>query len=68
MPMPFNQRHNSYIRRHITTGREVVMNRVTELVGLHKDKYVFPFRLAVTKVSGAGDDSLFMGVTNVSRG
>jgi hypothetical protein len=28
-----------------------------------QDRYVFPFRLAVSKVSGAGEDSLFMGVT-----
>ncbi|GLC67718.1 hypothetical protein PLESTF_000598200 [Pleodorina starrii] len=62
MPLPFSQRHNGYIKRHITTGRETVMNRVTDLVALHKDRYVFPFRLAVSKVSGAGDDSLFMGV------
>eukprot|EP00198_Chlamydomonas_reinhardtii_P013356 XP_001702693.1 predicted protein [Chlamydomonas reinhardtii] len=63
MPQPFSQRHNGYIKRHITTGRETVMNRITDLVALHKDRYVFPFRLAVSKVSGAGDDSLFMGVT-----
>ncbi len=36
MPMPFSQRHNGYIKRHITTGRETVMNRVTDLVALHK--------------------------------
>ncbi len=35
-------------------------------MALHKERYVFPLRLAVSKVSGAGDDSLFMGVAEVS--
>jgi hypothetical protein len=41
---------------------------VREVVALHKERYVFPLRLVVTKVSGAGQDSLFMGVLRVSGG
>jgi hypothetical protein len=35
---------------------------VREVVGLHKERYVFPISIAVTKVSGTGQDSVFMGV------
>lgn len=31
-------------------------------MGLHKDHYVFPITLLVTKVSGTGADAIFMGV------
>lgn len=32
------------------------------MVALHKDRFVFPVRIAVTRVSGSGADSIFMGV------
>jgi hypothetical protein len=35
---------------------------VREVLGQHKQKYVFPIRLLVTKASGTGEDSVFMGV------
>jgi hypothetical protein len=37
-----------------------------QLVALHKDRYVFPIDLVVTKVSGDGADAIFMGVIHES--
>jgi hypothetical protein len=33
-----------------------------QVMGLHRDGYVFPLTLLVTKVSGSGPDAVFMGV------
>lgn len=33
-----------------------------QVVALHKDHYVFPLTIAVTKASGSGADAIFMGV------
>ncbi|KAG2450719.1 hypothetical protein HYH02_004557 [Chlamydomonas schloesseri] len=62
MPQPFSQRHNGYLRNYITTGKAKILDSVREVVAIHKDRYVFPLKIAVTKVSGTGADSLFMGV------
>ncbi|KAG2446182.1 hypothetical protein HXX76_000775 [Chlamydomonas incerta] len=62
MPPPFSQRHNRYIRQYIQTGRERVISSVNTVVALHKNRYVIPVKLAVSKVSGATEDSIFMGV------
>ncbi|GFR50532.1 hypothetical protein Agub_g12802 [Astrephomene gubernaculifera] len=62
MPPPFSQRHNKYVRHYIHTGRETLLNCVTLMPALHKERYVIPVRLGVTKVSGAAESSTFMGV------
>eukprot|EP00201_Polytomella_parva_P019094 CAMPEP_0175050600 /NCGR_PEP_ID=MMETSP0052_2-20121109/7345_1 /TAXON_ID=51329 ORGANISM="Polytomella parva, Strain SAG 63-3" /NCGR_SAMPLE_ID=MMETSP0052_2 /ASSEMBLY_ACC=CAM_ASM_000194 /LENGTH=1178 /DNA_ID=CAMNT_0016314813 /DNA_START=883 /DNA_END=4416 /DNA_ORIENTATION=- len=66
MPPPFSQRHDSYLRNYLNTGEEKVMNRLNEVVALHKDRYIFFVRQVVTKVSGAGDDSVFMSVMELA--
>lgn len=33
-----------------------------QVVALHKEHYVFPISLAVTRVSGSGAEAVFMGV------
>ncbi len=43
-------------------GKAKILDTVREVVAIHKDRYVFPIKLTVTKVSGTGADSLFMGV------
>lgn len=43
-------------------GKAKILDTVREVVAIHKDRYVFPIKIAVTKVSGTGADSLFMGV------
>lgn len=56
MPQPFSQRHNGYLRNYITTGKAKILDSVREVVAIHKDRYVFPLKIAVTKVSGTGAD------------
>jgi hypothetical protein len=36
-----------------------------QVVALHKDRYVFPCTLKVTRFSGTGVDAMFMGVLKV---
>mmetsp|Transcript_10121 Transcript_10121/g.26269 ORF Transcript_10121/g.26269 Transcript_10121/m.26269 type:complete len:2025 (-) Transcript_10121:314-6388(-) len=62
MPQPFSQRHNGYLRNYVSTGKKRILDSVREVVALHKNRNVFPIQLAVTKVSGVGNDSVFMGV------
>eukprot|EP00201_Polytomella_parva_P010619 CAMPEP_0175065308 /NCGR_PEP_ID=MMETSP0052_2-20121109/15845_1 /TAXON_ID=51329 ORGANISM="Polytomella parva, Strain SAG 63-3" /NCGR_SAMPLE_ID=MMETSP0052_2 /ASSEMBLY_ACC=CAM_ASM_000194 /LENGTH=1112 /DNA_ID=CAMNT_0016331813 /DNA_START=820 /DNA_END=4155 /DNA_ORIENTATION=- len=62
LPPPFSQRHDMYIKRYLATGEERVLNRINYVVALHKNRYVFPVSSAITKVSGAGEESVFMGV------
>jgi hypothetical protein len=44
------------------------LDTIREVVGLHKERYCFPIRIAVTKASGSGEDALYMGVLKVGRG
>ena len=60
MPAPFSQRHNGYLRNYLTTGKARILDSIREVVALHKERFVFPIRLAVTRVSGSGADSVFM--------
>lgn len=62
VPQPFSGRHNTYLRNYITTGKAKIIDSVREVLGLHRDRYVFPTRLKVSKVSGNGPDSVFMGM------
>ncbi|KAG2486668.1 hypothetical protein HYH03_014723 [Edaphochlamys debaryana] len=62
MPQPFSQRHPSYLQRYITTSEAHMLDTVKEVVALHKDRYVFPLQICVTKLSGVGSDSVFLGV------
>ncbi|GIL56338.1 hypothetical protein Vafri_11716 [Volvox africanus] len=62
MPQPFSQRHTGYIQRYTDTGEAHVLDTVCEVVALHKERYVFPISLCVTKLSGIGTDSIFLGV------
>ena len=51
----------AYVRAYVR-----VRAQVSFLPVLHKELYVLPVKLAVTKVSGAAEDSTFMGVLEVS--
>lgn len=66
MPQPFSQRHNGFLNRYVTTGTAHILNTVRGMVGLTKDHAVFPIDLAVTKISGARQDSIFLGVLRSS--
>ncbi|GLC59118.1 hypothetical protein PLESTB_001450200 [Pleodorina starrii] len=62
MPQPFSQRHAGYLQRYVSTGEPHILDTVREVVALHKERYVFPISLCVTKLSGIGTDSIFLGV------
>ncbi len=56
MPQPFSQRHNGYMARYVSGGEARILDSVREVVGLHRERYVFPLNLCVTKLSGVGTD------------
>eukprot|EP00798_Chlamydomonas_sp_ICE-L_P011282 gene11282-18914_t len=62
MPAPFSQRHNAYLSNYATSGKANIIDSVRQVVSLHHQRYVFPVMLAVTKLSGTGADSMFMGI------
>jgi hypothetical protein len=71
MPLPSDYRpfcdyHNNYIRSYLTTGKAHMLNRTSNFVAMHKERYVLPVSLNVTKVSGIGEDTMFMGILEVS--
>jgi hypothetical protein len=41
------------------------MNRTNSFVAMHKERYVLPVSITVTKVSGIGEDTMFMGILEV---
>ncbi|KAG2441028.1 hypothetical protein HXX76_003881 [Chlamydomonas incerta] len=62
MPPPFSQRHASYLQRYAAGGEPRILDSVREVIALHKERYVMPMSLCVTKMSGTGTDSVFLGV------
>ncbi|KAG2443480.1 hypothetical protein HXX76_001833 [Chlamydomonas incerta] len=62
MPQPFSQRHPGYLTRYVNGGEPHILDTVREVVALHKERYVFPMQLCVTRMSGTGSDSVFLGV------
>lgn len=42
-----------------------MLDKTTEFIAIHKDRYVFPVKLTVSHLSGAGEDSMFMGMIEV---
>ncbi len=46
----------------LPAGKAKILDSVRDVVALHKERHVFPVKIAVTKVSGSGQDSIFMGV------
>ncbi|GAX78754.1 hypothetical protein CEUSTIGMA_g6191.t1 [Chlamydomonas eustigma] len=62
IPRPFSDQHDQYVLNHVQTGKATILDKDTDLVCLHKDRYVFGVTLWVTKLSGFGLDSMFMGM------
>jgi hypothetical protein len=48
-------------------GRTNIMGRTSEQVAVHKDRYLVPVQLNVSKLSGVGEDTLFIGIMEVSK-
>ncbi len=42
-------------------GEPRILDTVRDVVALHRDRYVFPLQLCVTKLSGVGADAIFLG-------
>ncbi|GFR51631.1 hypothetical protein Agub_g13986 [Astrephomene gubernaculifera] len=62
MPQPFAGRHSSYLAHYVQGGVPQILDTVRDVVALHKERYVFPLQLCVTKLSGIGTDSVFLGL------
>lgn len=46
-------------------GKAKILDSVREVVALHRDRYVFPIKIMVTKSQGSGADATFMGLLKV---
>ena len=55
-----------YVKTYIQTGKGAILDKVSDFVALHKERYVFSVKVRVTKVMGMSQDSIFMGVVEVS--
>jgi hypothetical protein len=49
----------------MTAGKAKILDTDREVVALHKDRFVFPVSIRVSRASGTGQDALFMGVLKV---
>ena len=61
MPPPYNQQHNGYLKRYMSTGAARILSIRQKLEGRHKKGHNFALNLMVTKIESGGDVS-FMGV------
>jgi hypothetical protein len=50
----------------MVAGRTHIMGRTTEQVAVHKERHIVPVQLNVSKLSGVGEDTLFIGILEVS--
>lgn len=42
-----------------------MIGQITDFVALHRDRYVFAVKLGVVKISGIGEDTVFLGIAEV---
>jgi hypothetical protein len=66
MPAVFSQRHASYLQRYMTTGEARILDTQREVLAVHKDHSVLPISIGIMKMSGTGNDSMFMAVIQLS--
>lgn len=62
IPPPFCDHHNNYVRNYLTTGKAHLLNRTNTFVALHKERNVLPISLTVSKVSGIGEDTMWVQI------
>ncbi|KAI8467685.1 MAG: hypothetical protein J3K34DRAFT_523567 [Monoraphidium minutum] len=67
MPQPFSGRHNGYLSHYVNTGEPRILNVNQAVVGITKNHTIFPVDLTVVKLSGTGQDSVFMGVLHCAE-
>lgn len=61
-PQPFSSRHNGYLARYVGGGEPHILNSRRAVVGLTKQRSLVPLALVVVRLSGDGEDSVFLGV------
>lgn len=61
--------HSPQLSQHTPPplGKVNVLDSLRELVIVHKDKYIMPIMIGVTRASGTGMESIFMAVFRVRR-
>jgi PAS domain S-box-containing protein len=62
MPTAFSQRHASYLQRYAATGEARILDTQREVLAVHKDHSVFPISIGIMRMSGTGNDSMFLAV------
>ncbi|GAX73194.1 hypothetical protein CEUSTIGMA_g647.t1 [Chlamydomonas eustigma] len=62
MPQPFSSRHDTFLKNYAITGKAKILDSQREVLGLHKANHVFPIQITVTKTTGSGADSVFLGI------
>eukprot|EP00741_Cyanophora_paradoxa_P008210 tig00000025_g7945.t1 len=60
MPSPFKDDHNMYMTSYLRTGVAKVVNIPRNVFGLHKEGYIFPIKLYVTRMD-VGSQVTFVG-------
>lgn len=60
MPRPFSQQHDGYLQRYHATNQAHILNIESEVIALHRERYVFPILLLVKKLPGQSLEPMFM--------
>jgi PAS domain S-box-containing protein len=55
MPSPYREEHDTYLRRHLATGRAKIIGTGREVQGLRKDGTTFPLHLSVGQITVHGE-------------
>jgi len=61
MPIPFSEKHDSYMRNYLETGEKKIIGKGREVQGLKKNGRIFPIDLAVSEVTWEGN-RIFAGI------
>ncbi|KAG2492486.1 hypothetical protein HYH03_009151 [Edaphochlamys debaryana] len=62
MPPHDAKRHPGLLRRYIDSGKEAAPMFRQPVLGIHRERVAFPVQLAISRASGMGEDSVFIGL------
>ncbi|KAG2492488.1 hypothetical protein HYH03_009153 [Edaphochlamys debaryana] len=62
MPPHDAKRHPGLLRRYIDSGTEAAPTFRQPVLGIHRERVAFPVQLAISRASGMGEDSVFIGL------